>query len=119
MELFRRILKQSIPLVGISVVISGILTGDFRFPLGILAGGIAGLFNLRAIVGNVQSISGSNSQRITGRYIILSTFRLLGLLVILFILIWKHLINVFGLLTGLTIVFIIIIKEGLREARSM
>ncbi len=117
MELFRRILKQSIPLVIISAVISAILTGDFRFPLGILAGGIAGLFNLRAIVRNVQSITGG--QRITGRYIIFSTFRLLGLFVILFILIWKHLINVFGLLAGLTIVFIIIIKEGLREARSM
>lgn len=117
MELYKRVLKLSIVITVIAVVISAFLTDGMTFPLGVLAGGLAGLFNLRAIVRNVQSITGG--QRITGRYIILSTLRLLGIFVVLFVLIWKRLANPFGIITGFTIVFLIIIKEGLREAKGI
>lgn len=117
MELFKRILRQSLIVSAIAIALSAVLTGGIKFPLGILIGSLSGIVNLRAIVRNVSSITGG--QRITGRYIILSTFRLIGLFALLFILISKRLADVFGILLGFTIVFVIIIKEGLREARSM
>lgn len=117
MELFKRILKQSLIVSVIAIALSAALTRGIKFPLGVFVGSLAGIVNLRAIVRNVSSITGG--QRITGRYIILSTFRLLGLFALLFILIWKGLADVFGILLGFTIVFVIIIKEGLKEARSM
>lgn len=117
MELFKRVLRQSLIAGAVAIALSAALTGGIKFPVGVFVGSLAGIINLRAIVRNVSSITGG--QRITGRYIILSTFRLLGLFALLFILIWKRLADVFGILLGFTIVFIFIIKEGLREARSM
>lgn len=117
MELFKRILKQSIPVSIIAIMLSAVLTGGIKLPLGIFIGSLAGIVNLRAIIRNVSSITGG--QKITGRYIILSTFRLLGLFALLFLLISKGLADVFGILLGFTIVFVIIIKEGLKEARNM
>ncbi|MFN3739609.1 MAG: hypothetical protein ACK4TF_02915 [Thermodesulfovibrionales bacterium] len=117
MELFKRILKQSVIAGAIAIVLSAVLTGGIKFPLGVFVGCLAGIVNLRAIVRNVSSLTGG--QRITGRYIALSTFRLLGLFVLLFLLISKRLADVFGILLGFTIVFVIIIKEGLKEARDM
>mgnify|MGYP001773666453 CR=1 FL=1 len=117
MELFKRILKLSLIVTIPAIALSALITGGIRFPLGVLTGSLAGILNLRAIVRNVSSITGG--QRITGRYIILSTFRLLGIFLLLFILIWKGIVDVFGILLGFTIVFVIIIKEGLREAGQM
>ncbi|MCX7794421.1 MAG: hypothetical protein N2257_08500 [Thermodesulfovibrionales bacterium] len=117
MELFKRIVKQSILLTLIAIVLSAILAGNLKFSLGVFVGSLAGILNLRAIVKNVSSITGG--QRITGRYIIFSTFRLIGLFALLFILIWKRIADVFGILLGFTIIFFMIIKEGLKEARQM
>lgn len=117
MELFKRVLRQSLILSAIAIALSAVLTGGIKFPFGVLVGCLTGILNLRAIVRNVSSITGG--QRITLRYMALSTFRLFGLFALLFILIWKRLADVFGILLGFTIVFIIIIKEGLKEARNM
>lgn len=104
-------------MAGVAVILSLAITGNIKFPLGLIVGSLAGLFNLRAIVRNVSSITGTQS--ITLRYIILSTLRLFALFVILFLLIWKKIADVFGILLGFTIVFIIIIKEGLKEAQNI
>ncbi len=117
MEILKRVLTNSAIILPLLMVFSGILTKDYRFPLGVFIGGLTGIFNLRAIVRNVQSITGG--QRITARYILLSIFRLIGIFALLFLLIWKDLVDLFGILTGFTVVFIIIIKEGLKEARSI
>jgi hypothetical protein len=103
---------------------------EWRFPFSILIGGIIGLGNLRGIVISVSRIfniekkdMGDNQikviqpQRAQAKMLILGIFRLLIIFSVLLILIILNTINIYGFLIGFSIVFLVLIKEGISESK--
>lgn len=89
---------------------------EWRFALSVLIGGLIGLVNFRGIVWSVNALLGT--EKAQSKMVFLSFFRLLIIFSLLVILAVFEVIRAYGLLVGFTIVFIIIIKEGLLKARS-
>jgi len=80
-------------------------------------GGIRGVVYLRVLAKGVQGLT--CTYRPTGKLVIFSLFRLAILAFVLGILIISKKVNVFGILIGFTVVFISILREGLRSAREL
>jgi hypothetical protein len=87
-----------------------------KLPLSILVGGALGLANLRGLAWGLKDFA--VSKRPGGKVIFLSLFRFFMIAVILIVLALLRLINFIGVLIGFTVVFILVIKEGLRAARE-
>jgi hypothetical protein len=87
-------------------------------PLSIIAGGAVALINFR---GMIKGLSGllKPEKVIASRLVILNLFRLLMVFGVLFMLMYLRIVNGLGLLVGLTIVFIIILKEGWVYAKNV
>lgn len=84
--------------------------------------GILGLANLRGIIRGVTGLIGTHNP--TGKIVFFGIvffgiFRLFILASILTILVALKLINIFGILIGFTVVFIVIIKEGPKIAKEL
>lgn len=88
-----------------------------KLAMSILIGGILGLVNLRGLARGVEGLIGSH--RPTGKIIFLSLLRLTALAVILGLLFYYQAVDVLGILIGFTIVFAVIIKEGLRSVKDL
>ena len=88
-----------------------------KLPYSILIGGILGLANFRGLVRNIEGLIGTH--RPTAKIVIFSLLRLTLLAAILTLLVAFRIVNVFGILIGFTVVFIMIIKEGLRAAKEL
>ncbi len=117
MEMIKRINRQSIYLI-IGLAIIGAFIDYRRMPLGVIVGGLLALVNLRAIQWGVTAlVNPSSAEGAKGKLLFFSMLRLLALFVILAILLYLKLVSPLGILLGLTAVFAIIIKEGMREAR--
>lgn len=114
----------------LSAAISFFFT-EWRFPVSILIGGLVGLGNLKGIVMSVSRIfeieksdfkknqvNVIEPQKAQAKMLILGIFRLLIIFSILLILAILNIINVYGFLIGFSIVFLIIIKEGLISAKK-
>lgn len=86
-----------------------------KLPLSILIGGLLGLANLKGLAWGLRDFAAS---RPTGRVIFWSMVRFFILGAILFILALLNMINFIGILVGFTVVFTLILKEGLRTARE-
>ncbi len=86
-----------------------------KLPLSIFIGGLLGLANLKGLAWGLRDFAAS---RPTGRVIFWSMVRFFILGLILFILALLNLINFIGILIGFTVVFALILKEGLRTARE-
>jgi hypothetical protein len=86
-----------------------------KLPLSIVIGGVLGLANLRGLAWGLRDFAAS---RPTGRVIFWSMVRFFILGTILFILALLNLINFIGILVGFTVVFALILKEGLQTARE-
>ncbi|MDI6801221.1 MAG: ATP synthase subunit I [Thermodesulfovibrionales bacterium] len=112
--MIKRIYRQSAFAVGALAIISLFFT-DWRFSLGIVIGGLAGEVNLRGIVWSVRSLLGTEKAQI--KMMVLSMFRLFAIFFVLAALAVFKMINVYGLLVGFTVVFIIMIKEGIIVAK--
>ncbi len=114
--MIKRIYKQSIFVaIPLSLVSIFVTSWDWRFSLSILIGGFIGILNLRGIVWGIRSLLGT--EKAQTKMVFLSFFRLLVLFSILLILAIFKVINAYGLLIGFTVVFIIMIKEGLIAAK--
>ncbi|BCB97143.1 hypothetical protein JZK55_20650 [Dissulfurispira thermophila] len=118
MELMiQRIYRQSIFVIIPLSLISIFLTNwDWRFSLSILIGGFIGILNLRGIVWSVRSLLGT--EKAQTKMMVLSMLRLFVIFSILIILAIFNVIKAYGLLIGFTVVFIIIVKEGLIAAKK-
>ncbi len=91
-----------------------------RLPLGILTGGALALVNLKGIQWGVLGLTNPEAVRgATGKLLFFSMFRLLIVFIALALLLYLGLINIIGALTGLTVVFVLVMKEGLVEARRL
>lgn len=115
MNLVKRTFKQSVIILLPLSILSAFIEWK-KLPLSILIGGILGLVNLRSLARGVEGLIGT--YRPTGKLVIFSLLRLTILACILTILLFYRLVNPFGLLIGFTVVFISILKEGLRCARE-
>ena len=116
MDLIRRISKSGLIVL---VVFSG-AAAFFewkRLPMSIMTGGVLGLVNLRGLSRSVEGLLGS--ERATGKMIFFSIFRLTMLFFVIGALVYMKLVDIIGLLIGFTVIFCMIIVEGLRAARRM
>jgi hypothetical protein len=87
-----------------------------KLPLSVLIGGALGLLNLRGLAWGVQGLLGT--QKATTRMLFFSQFRIIMLFFVLAVIIYLKLVNVFGILAGFTVVFSMVIIEGLKYARE-
>lgn len=114
MELLKGVLKKSVIIVLPAAVASAIYMNQSKVPLGILSGWLFGMFNLRQLSRNVQGLVGSEKASL--KLVFLSMTRLLTLFIAIIFLVYYRVVDVFGLLFGFTVVFILIMFEGARTA---
>ncbi|MBE0425096.1 MAG: hypothetical protein IBX72_00405 [Nitrospirae bacterium] len=112
-ELVRRIYKQGIIILLPLAVISAFFEWK-KLPISILLGGALGLANLKGLEWGLERLL--ETYRPRGKLLFLSFFRFFILACILLILAVFKLVNFFGILIGFTVVFVLILKEGIRSA---
>lgn len=127
MELTKKIIRQSaviiLPLTLLSVVMVW-KSDQFPFielfgrplllPVSIILGGILGLANIKGLAWGIDGLL--NTEKANIKIVLLNLFRLIILLIVITILAVLKFINFLGLLIGITVVFIVLIKEGLKMA---
>jgi len=115
MDLVRNVFKKSalvlLPLAALSLFMDA-----KKLPDGILAGGILGLLNIKALSWGVRGLLGS--EKATAKMVFFSQFRLFVLFTILAAIVYLGLVNVFGLLIGFTVVFGMLLGEGYRLSKK-
>lgn len=111
MEILKRVVNKSLIIILPAAAASAFFEWK-KLPASIIIGGVFGILNLRALVRNVEGLTGSG--KATSRLIILSITRLLMLFIAIFILIWLKVINIIGMLFGFTVVFVLILFEGMK-----
>lgn len=114
MELLQRVIKKSLIVILPAAAASAFFEWK-TLPLGIIAGGLLGLLNLRGLVKNVECLIGTAG--LTAKILFLSMTRLFLLFAVIIILIWLKIVNVFGLLFGFTVVFAFILIEGVKTGK--
>ncbi len=115
MDLIKRIYKKSLPVLILLALLSSIIEWK-KLPISILIGGALGLANIKGLAWGVRGLIGTG--KITGKMIIFSMTRLFLLFAILSLLVYLKLVNVFGILIGFTVIFAILMIEGLRYAKD-
>lgn len=127
--MIKKIIKQSLfiilPLTALSFLAdwnSEALKGISNFgvpgliPLSLLAGGVIGLANFKGLVWSMELMTGN--YKAGKKIMVLGIFRLFILFVVITLLAYTRRVNLLALMAGMTIVFIITIKEGLKRARD-
>jgi len=115
MNLVKRIHRQGTIILICLAAISALYEWK-KLPLSILVGGALGLANIKGLAWGLRDFA--TSSRPSGKIIFLSLFRFFMIAFILIILALLKLINFVGILIGFTVVFILVIKEGLRGAKE-
>ncbi len=129
MGLAKRIVKQSVVVTVLLVLLSLLvdwkarglmfmrLSGNPDFiPISIVIGALIGLLNLHSLIWSLERLLGA--QRASAKLVFVSMFRLVVLFGLIIILVAFKLVNLLGLVAGITVVFIILVKEGLKMARQ-
>jgi hypothetical protein len=121
-NLIKRIHRQALIFLIIAAAISTIIVAvsgvaDWRkFPHSVLIGGILGLANFKGLAWGLKDFA--ELQRPSGKLIFWSMVRFFILALILVVLALLKLINFVGILIGLTVVFALILREGMREVKQ-
>ncbi len=92
------------------------LFGQGKIAAGLLVGGALALANLKALVWGVNGLMGD--QKATGKLVFFSAIRFMIILLVLLVLLKAGLINLLGVIAGMTVVFTSIIVHGLKESRQ-
>jgi hypothetical protein len=114
MEILNGVIKKSLIIIVPAAIATAFLEWE-KFPLGILAGAGFGILNLRGLVRSVHGFIGAEG--LTFKIIFMSMTRLFLLFAAISILLWLKIVNVFGLLSGFTVVFVLVLLEGLKTAK--
>ncbi len=114
MEILKGVIKKSLIIILPAAAVSAFFEWK-KLPLGIIAGGLFGILNLRGLVRSVEGLIGSEG--LSAKIVFLSMTRLLMLFTAIFILVWLKIINVLGMLFGFTVVFVLILFEGMKVGR--
>ncbi len=115
MELIRRIFRKSIVVLVPLSFLSAFIEWK-KLPLSILIGGILGFANIKGLAWGVEGLFGS--AKATGKMIFFSMFRLFMLFLILSMLVYLKLVNIFGILIGFTVIFALVVIEGYRFSKT-
>ncbi len=115
MDLIKRIHRQG-TIILILLAAASALYEWKKLPLSILVGGALGLANIKGLAWGLKDFASAG--RPSGKVIFLSLFRFFMIAFILVILALLKLINLIGVLIGFTVVFLLVIKEGLRFAKE-
>jgi hypothetical protein len=115
MDLIRKTAKKAFFVLPLVAAASAFF-GWKLFPLSVIVGGVLGLVNIRGLAWGVEGLLGTH--RATGRMIFFSMFRLLILFITLILLVALRLANVFGILVGITVVFVLLLIEGYRTSKE-
>ncbi len=129
MDLVKKVIKQTvvviIPLIALSLLVDW-HRENLRFlrPFGnpdyvtisIILGAVLGIANLRGMVWGIESMLGTHQA--SAKLVFLSLLRLFILFAIIIVLAVLHRINFLGLLAGMTVVFIFLVKEGVAMAQK-
>lgn len=111
----KRIYKRAPLVIVIASALSSFL-GWKTWPLSVAIGGLLGIANLKAMVWGIEGIVGSH--KASGILVFFSMIRLFLMLLIIAALLSLKLVTILGVLVGFTIIFVLIIKEGLVYARE-
>ena len=121
-NLIKRIHRQALIFLIVAAAITTLIAAlteitDWRkMPHSVLIGGLLGLANLKGLAWGLKDFA--TLHRPSGKLIFWSMLRFFVLAFILIILAILKLINFFGILIGFTVVFALILKEGLRIAKD-
>jgi hypothetical protein len=116
MDLIRRINKKAVVALIVCAALSAFVEWK-KLPVSIIIGGILGLANIKGLSWSVEGLMGT--YRATGKMIFFSIFRLVILCVIISLLVYLKLVNIFGILIGFTVIFTLLITEGLKYAEKI
>ena len=121
MDLIKKIYKHSIIAIIPVAVLSAFVEWKFiewrHMTLGIIAGGVLGLANIKGLAWGIGGLLGSHKS--TAMMVFFSLFRLLLLLIVISLLVYFKLVNIFGIIAGFTVVFIALMIEGLKYSRDL
>ncbi len=115
MDLVHKIQKSSLIVLLPLAVLSAFVEWK-KLPLSVLIGGALGLANLRGLAWGVRGLLGA--EKATSRMLFFSQFRIIMLFLVLAVIVYLKLVNIFGILAGFTVVFSMVIIEGLKYARE-
>jgi hypothetical protein len=121
-NLIKRIHRQALIFLIITSALTTLIAAltditDWRkMPHSVLIGGLLGLANLKGLAWGLKDFA--TLHRPSGKLIFWSMARFFILALILIVLAVLKLINFFGILIGFTVVFVLILKEGLRIAKD-
>ena len=116
MEILKGVIKKSIVVIVPSIALAAYFIEMRTVPAGIFIGWVFGIFNLRSLTRSVQGfVTADKSKSVL---VFLNMFRLLGMFAAMTVLIYYRVINVLGLLYGFTVVFILILVEGIRIGKA-
>ena len=83
-------------------------------PVSIVIGGLLGLANINGLIWSLERLLGSS--RASAKLVFVSMFRLIILFAVIIALTALKLINFLGLLTGMLVVFLVLIREAVHQA---
>lgn len=115
MELVKRVYKQGIILIVPIAIISSFFEWK-KLPFSIIIGAALGFANFKGLSWGIERFFGP--YRPSGKLIFLSIIRFFILTFILLILAILKIINFIGLLIGFSVIFFLIIKEGLKAVKE-
>jgi hypothetical protein len=115
-ELLKGVFKKSVLIILPAALVSAFFIDPRKMPLGILLGWLFGIINLRQLTRNITGLL--DSEKATIKLLFLSMTRLLALFAAITMLVYYNIVNVFGLLFGFTVVFLLILIEGWRVGKS-
>ncbi len=117
--MIKRVSRQALITLGVLGGLSAFIDWK-RLPLSIIIGGLLALANFRGLHWGVTGLfSSEEASESRGKLVFFSVFRLLILFALLALLLYLRLVNVIGILAGLTVVFFFIVIEGFREAKKL
>ena len=110
-RVYRNSVLALVPVAGLSAFLEW-----KKIPISVLIGGLLGLVNLKGLVWGVTGLL--CAEKAATRLVFFSMMRFMALVAILLVLMKLGLINPIGILIGFTVVFTVILIEGVREART-
>ena len=116
MEILKGVINKAVFIILPAMLLGGYFIEPQKVPLGIFMGALLGIVNFRQLSRNVEGFFGSKSG--TAKLIFTGMLRLLFLGSAISALIYYEVVNIFGLLFGFTVVFILIMIEGFRVSKN-
>lgn len=116
MDLIKKIYKKSAVILIILAALSCLIEPK-KLPAGIIVGGILALLNIKGLAWGVEGLIGADKAK--AKMLFLSQFRLVLLFAIITAIVYLRVVNVFGLLAGLTVVFALVLIEGYKHSKKV